>query len=138
MPKINFRINSFLPIIYVRLGILRVIFIIFLLAMLLACFAIFKIGDAFSPWMLTSAVWLGIFVLFSLFGYNLYPLENRLYTCVMIWVPILVLTSIVTYYALPVPEEADVNSKIEVSNKSYTFLLIIAAICSPLYLYQIV
>lgn len=113
-------------------------FIIFLLAVLVACFAIFKIGDAFSPWMITSAVWLGIFVMFSLFGYNLYPLENRLYTCVMIWVPILVLTSVATYYALPVPERADVNSKIEVSNKSYTFLLIIAAICSPLYLYQIV
>lgn len=118
--------------------IVMAFFIIFLLAVLVACFAIFKIGDAFSPWMITSAVWLGIFVMFSLFGYNLYPLENRLYTCVMIWVPILVLTSVATYYALPVPERADVNSKIEVSNKSYTFLLIIAAICSPLYLYQIV
>ena len=86
-----------------------VFFIIFLLAVFVACFAIFKIGDAFSPWMITSAVWLGIFVMFSLFGYNLYPLENRLYTCVMIWVPILVLTSVATYYALPVPERADVN-----------------------------
>lgn len=114
-----------------------VFFIIFLLAVLVACFAIFKIGDAFSPWMLTSAVWLGIFVMFSLFGYNLYPLENRLYICVMIWVPILVLTSVATYYALPVPERADVNSKIEVSNNSYTFLLIIAVVCSPLYFYQI-
>lgn len=115
-----------------------IFFIIFLLAVLVACFAIFKIGDAFSPWMLTSAVWLGIFIMFSLFGYNLYPLENRLYTCVMIWVPILVLTSVATYYALPVPEGADVNADIEVSSKSYRCLLLLAVVCSPLYLYQIV
>lgn len=115
-----------------------IFFIIFLLAVLVACFAIFKIGDAFSPWMLTSAVWLGIFIMFSLFGYNLYPLENRLYTCVMIWVPILVLTSVATYYALPVPKGADVNADIEVSSKSYRCLLLLAVVCSPLYLYQIV
>lgn len=115
-----------------------IFFIIFLLAVLVACFAIFKIGDAFSPWMLTSAVWLGIFIMFSLFGYNLYPLENRLYICVMIWVPILVLTSVATYYALPVPEGADVNADIEVSSKSYRCLLLLAVVCSPLYLYQIV
>lgn len=115
-----------------------ILFFIFLLAVLVACFAIFKIGDAFSPWMLTSAVWLGIFIMFSLFGYNLYPLENRLYTCVMIWVPILVLTSVATYYALPVPKGADVNADIEVSSKSYRCLLLLAVVCSPLYLYQIV
>ena len=115
-----------------------IFFIIFLLAVLVACFAILKIGDAFSPWMLTSAVWLGIFIMFSLFGYNLYPLENRLYTCVMIWVPILVLTSVATYYALPVPEGANVNADIELTNKPYKLLFAIAVVCSPLYLYQVV
>lgn len=114
------------------------LFLIFILAVLTIGFSIFKIGDAFSPWSITSAVWLGIFVMFSLFGYNLYPLQDRLYTCVMIWVPILVLTSIATYYALPTDNSKDISDGIEISGLPYKFLFALAIVCSPLYLYQVV
>lgn len=115
-----------------------ILFFIFLLAVLVACFAIFKIGDAFSPWMITSAVWLGIFVLFSFYGDNLYPLSESLFTCVMIWVPILVFTSVLTYYSLPSPAGSSVSRHIELSPKWFDIFFIIAIVCSPLYLYQVI
>lgn len=114
------------------------LFLIFILAVVVAGFAFFKIGDAFSPWMLTSAVWLGIFVLFLLYGDNLYPLKENLYTCVMIWIPIMVSTSIVTYYSLPSPADASVDKDIELSTKWFDMFFVIALVCSPLYLYQVI
>ena len=73
-----------------------VLFLIFILAVMVIGFAFFKIGDAFSPWMLTSVVWLGIFVKVYFFGNILYPLQDRLYIRNIIWVPILAVTIIVT------------------------------------------
>ena len=49
---------------------------------LIALFVVFKIGDAFSPWMLTTGVWAVILVMFLISGHLLYPLGSRFYTCV--------------------------------------------------------
>lgn len=113
-----------------------ILLLIVILLVLIGVLSVFKIGDAFSPWMITLGVWLGIFLMFSLFGDNLYPLKDRLYTCVMIWVPVFSLLSIAVYYALPTAKEK--NTSLELSKKFYMFFLLIAVVCSPLYLYQIV
>ena len=47
---------------------------------LIALFVVFKIGDAFSPWMLTTGVWAVILVMFLISGHLLYPLGSRFYT----------------------------------------------------------
>ena len=112
-------------------------FLIIILFAMTVGFAIFKIGDAFSPWMITLAVWLGIFLLFGLFGHNLYPPQSRLYNCVMIWIPIFVVSSIGIYYALPSASACEVR-QIELSDTAYRFFLVVAMVCSPLYLYQVV
>ena len=113
-----------------------ILLLIVILLVFIGVLSVFKIGDAFSPWMITLGVWLGIFLMFSLFGDNLYPLKDRLYTCVMIWVPVFSLLSIAVYYALPTAKEK--NTSLELSKKFYMFFLLIAVVCSPLYLYQIV
>lgn len=114
------------------------IFLIIILAVLVFCFAFFKIGDAFSPWMLTSVVWLGIFVMFQFLGDNLFPLQNRLYNCVSIWIPVLTVSSLVVYYAFPDSSGRSDNRKIELSENIYMVLFVISMVCSPLYLYQVI
>lgn len=111
------------------------IFLIVVLGLTLLLFKVFNIGDFFSPWSITVAVWLGIFLLFLLFGDNLYPLQERLYTCVGIWIPILLATSLLTYYAIP-PTTENANAEIEINNKIYSFFFVISVVCSPIYLYQ--
>lgn len=112
--------------------------LLIIFAVLVTVFILFKIGDAFSPWMLTSAVWLSIFLLFALFGDNLYPLRDRLFNCVMIWTPIIIFTSILTFYALPSTEDSCIEKPIETSHYLYKLLFIIAMVCSPLYFYQMI
>ena len=64
-------------------------------------FLLLKIGDLFSPWMITTLVWLAILILFQFSGNLLYPLQSRFYTCVIIWVLLMSATTFITYYALP-------------------------------------
>ena len=56
---------------------------------MLASYFVFKIGDVFSPWFITTGVWLVILLLFTQYGSLLYPLEDKFFYCVWIWVPIL-------------------------------------------------
>jgi len=112
------------------------IFFIAVLAIMLVAFIGFHIGDAFSPWTLTTAVWLGIFILFQLLGDNLYPLQERLYACVAVWIPILVATSLLTYYAFPSKQIERKDFYFDVNKNVYLFLFVISMVFSPIYLYQ--
>jgi len=112
------------------------IFLIATFAIMIVVFMVFHIGDAFSPWTLTTSVWLGILLLFQFFGDNLYPLQDRLYTCLIIWLPILVATSLLTYYSIPPKKNVDMSATIDINRNIYLCFFIISMVFSPLYLYQ--
>jgi len=113
------------------------ILLIVILVLMLLIFRAFHIGDYFSPWSITTSVWLGILILFIFFGDNLYPLQNRLYTCLIIWIPILSVTSLLTYYALP-SKKIVVKTDVEFDINRFFYLCFfaISVVCSPIYLYQ--
>ena len=78
--------------------------ILIFFGVLVVAFAVLKIGDIFSPWFLTAAVWFAILFLF-LFNETLDPLGPQFLTSVTIWVPIFCVSSLLTYYALPAHEK---------------------------------
>ena len=107
-------------------------------------FLLLKIGDLFSPWMITTLVWLAILILFQFSGNLLYPLQSRFYTCVIIWVLLMSATSIITYYAFPSAKELcqsendiDIARDIHVNELFYMMFFTISMVCTPLYVYNI-
>lgn len=114
--------------------------LIIIFSVMLSAFFFFKIGDVFSPWFITTGVWLTILVLFTQFGDLLYPLNEQFYYCVSLWVPILSVSAILTYYSLPESAASSAGSKsqpFEINNKYFMLFLIISMVLTPIYLYQI-
>lgn len=113
--------------------------IIIILGILLATFLTFRIGDIFSPWFITAGVWLAIVVMFQISTTDLYPLQSRFYTCVLIWVPMMSLTGILTYYAFPGVDCSTAAIREEMDYSKFFFLAfyILSIVCTPLYVYKI-
>lgn len=113
--------------------------IILILIFHIVIFCLFKIGDAFSPWMVTVGIWLAIILMSQNEQGLLYPLGPQFYTCVGIWVPIMSLSGILTYYAFPENGNKNVlrDNKITINNTFFNLFLFIAIICTPVYVYQV-
>lgn len=109
------------------------------LLLLMAVFAYFKIGDLFSPWMLTAGIWASILFLFQFEKDLLDPLSNQFFISLWIWVPILTSSSILTYYVLPKVSNEKIASLSEMAFNPRMFLLLftLSTIFTPVYLYQI-
>ena len=118
--------------------------LIIVLAVMLSVFLLMKVGDVFSPWFLTTGVWLAILLLFTQYGHLVYPLEDKFFYCVWIWVPVLSVSSILTYYALA-PVKADVNVNVNrgrygdlpLNRFFFMALLLVSLLLTPVYLYKI-
>ncbi len=110
--------------------------LIVLLGLLLLCFVVFKIGNTFSPWTMTVGIWLAILILIQLTEDLLDPLHDRFYTCVLIWVPIMCVSCLLTYYALPSKKYDIASSDLEINKIVYNTLFTISMVFSPVYLYQ--
>jgi oligosaccharide repeat unit polymerase len=89
-------------------------------------------------------IWLAIVVLFQLSGDLLYPLQDRFYTCVIIWVALMSVTSIITYYAFPAKSgfqqpqgTTPIQQDLNINNFFFTVFFVISMVCTPLYLYNI-
>jgi oligosaccharide repeat unit polymerase len=89
-------------------------------------------------------IWLAIVVLFQLSGDLLYPLKDRFYTCVIIWVALMSVTSIITYYAFPAKSgfqqpqgTTPIQQDLNINNFFFTVFFVISMVCTPLYLYNI-
>ena len=113
--------------------------LIIVLAIMLASYFVFKIGDVFSPWFITTGVWLVILLLFTQYGSLLYPLEDKFFYCVWIWVPILSVSSILTYYSLP--DRSGTMSRagegIPLNKLFFMMFFLISILLTPVYLYKI-
>lgn len=113
--------------------------LIIIMSILLVGFMLFKAGDLFAPWTLTTAVWLAIVVMFQFQGDLLYPLGPQFHTSLALWLPIFCIASLLTYYLLPAvsdPEEAS-RQLPETSGLIFTTLYVISMVITPLYLYKI-
>ena len=100
----------------------------------------FRFADSFSPWMITIAVWAGLLFLFQFQKDVLYPLGSRFYTCLALWLPIFVASSIITFITLPHPN-APVRSAgsrpVEANLFVFNILYAVSIVITPLYLFQI-
>jgi len=112
--------------------------LIIILAVVFLAFVTMKIGDVFSPWTITSAVWLAILVLYQFQGDLLDPLSDQFLNCVAIWFPILCISSLVTYHVLPGTKGQVRSAEIPPMNRTiFTWLYVITIIITPVYVYQI-
>ncbi len=113
------------------------IIILIILGVLIATFYLLKIGDVFSPWFITAAIWFAIVFLFQ-FNEILDPLGPQFFTSLSLWVPIFCASSIITYYSLPRP--AGVSSRsvsINVNETMFNVLFYLSLVMTPFYLYRI-
>jgi len=93
----------------------------------------------FSPWMLTTMVWAGILFLFLLQGDLLYPLGPQFYTSICLWLPIFLISSLVTYYVLPnkLPSGQSHVTDVRINDWVFDVFFYISVIITPMYVYQI-
>ena len=113
--------------------------LIIIMSILLVGYMLFKAGDLFAPWTITTAVWLAIVVMFQFQGDLLYPLGTQFHTSLALWLPIFCVASLLTYYLLPAvadPKEAS-RQLPETSGLIFTTLYVISMVITPLYLYKI-
>ena len=118
---------------------MEILFILIMGIMLAACL-FFKIGDTFSPWTITTAVWLAIVVMFQFQGDLLYPLGDQFYTCLALWVPLFCASALITYHVLP-KSNADAGTIAQsppISTVVFNTLYVISMVITPLYLYKII
>lgn len=94
-------------------------------------------GDVFSPWMITILVWSGMAFLHATSGELLYPLTDLFYNSIALWVPILVITSFVTYNLMEHKKVPMPTSGIKINKPIFNFLFIISIIICPLYIYKV-
>ena len=116
------------------------ILFILIMGIMLAAFLFLKIGDTFSPWTITTAVWLAILVMFQFQGDLLYPLGDQFYTCLALWVPLFCASALITYYVLP-RSNADAGTIAQsppISTVVFNTLYVISMVITPLYLYKII
>ncbi|MCD8290117.1 MAG: oligosaccharide repeat unit polymerase [Prevotella sp.] len=113
--------------------------ILIIFAIMLIAFRVYKIGDYFSPWFITVGIWFVMIFAMQFQGDLLYPLSEQFLVCVSLWVPVLCISSILTYYLLPgvKDENAAVMSDVPLSDKLFNIIYVVSMIITPMYLYQI-
>lgn len=114
------------------------IILIIIMSLLLAAFLFFKLGDIFSPWTITTVIWLAIEVMFLFQGDLLYPLGNQFHSCLALWLPIFCASALVTYYVLPRGNTGQTLSDIpDINQALFNLFYVISMVITPLYLYKI-
>lgn len=98
-----------------------------------------SLQNIFSPWNVAVLHWLAIIVLIFFWGDLLYPLTNRFWYSILIWVPTLAIASYVTFHLTYRPHNPNQSSSIEkhgvcpnVNKEWVYFLITISLILTPL------
>lgn len=93
----------------------------------------------FSPWMLTLIVWIAIMIMTQMQNDVLYPVTSQFTTSLALWLPIFVISSLLTYLLLPSVPDTDraCVSDIPVNQLLFNFFWGISILITPLYLYKV-
>lgn len=113
---------------------MAILLIIFFSA-LIFLYRYLRLGNIFSPWFITTALWLFLVIAFNTTSTGLYPLRNRFYLCTMIWVPILSVSSILTYYSMP--EKKCGTDEMHINFSWLNALFFLSIVFTPIYVYKI-
>lgn len=111
--------------------------LIIILTAFLVLFYFFRIGDAFSPWFITTAIWLVMILLLNAGDTGLYPLQSRFYICTFLWVPILSATGILTYYATRASSKVS-KDETHINLGWLNFFFALSLVFTPIYVFRII
>lgn len=93
-------------------------------------------GGLFSPWSITMLIWGAILGLYYLLDTDLYPITSQFYICFVLWLPIFVVCSFVTYNLLS-PSSSNQENTFDFKKSIFTFFFVISLVITPLYVYRI-
>ena len=94
----------------------------------------FGFGDWFSPWTITVVIWAVILGLYYILDTNLYPITGQFYYCLIIWLPIFVLSSLFTYNSLTVKDPGSTETfSFHFNRKVFNAFFVLSLIITPLY-----
>ena len=97
------------------------------------------IYEYFSPWNITIAIWVLVLGLYYILNTKLYPITEQFYFCFILWLPILCICALVTYYLSSGSYNNSIPSESFNFNKAiFNFFFIVSLIITPLYIYRIV
>jgi oligosaccharide repeat unit polymerase len=94
----------------------------------------FDFGDWFSPWSITIVIWAVILGFYYLLDNTLYPITSQFFYCLIIWLPIFVLCSFLTYNAFPGKEPGGAETEPFYFNKTvFNLFFVLTLVITPLY-----
>lgn len=100
-----------------------------------------QLGDYFSPWVLTAAIWGIVLGLYYALDTGLYPITEQFYYCLALWLPLFCASAIITY--ILTTERLEIGDwilhgrGIDVNIKIFHFFFIVSLIITPLYVYRV-
>lgn len=107
-----------------------IVLIIFLILLFIATF-IYK-SNIFSPWIITTSIWILIILLSIFFSGVLYPLGNKFYLSIILWVFFFFVSSI---FFSKISKTHNIDNNL--NDKVLDFFLMISILFTPLYLKEI-
>ena len=97
-----------------------------------------ELGDYFSPWVLTIAIWGIVLGLYYTLDTGLYPITEQFYYCLTIWLPLFCASAIITYALTPANNSATIPAGgIDINTYIFHFFFIVSLIITPLYVYRV-
>lgn len=97
----------------------------------------FEFGDIFSPWAITVEVWIGVFLLYYLSSPTLYKPSEQFYVSLLIWIPVFVFTSFITFNLLEHNSEPITVETFCLNKNAFNLILILSLLLSPVLLYNV-
>lgn len=96
-------------------------------------------GNIFAPWYISVGIWVVILFFYYLNADMLYPIKAQFYICLVLWLLIICLSSLITYNLLPRQPEGSKKLLVSLPFNSVVFnvLFAISVAITPLYLYSI-
>lgn len=98
----------------------------------------FDIGDWFSPWAITIVIWIAILSLYYILDTSLLPITDQFYRCLVIWLPIFIISSLITFNALHSTGGQTVYSgEFHINRTVFNAFFILSLIITPMYVSRV-
>lgn len=96
-----------------------------------------SIGGIFAPWTITVEVWIGVFLLYYLSSPTLNRPSEQFYISLLLWIPIFVLTSFITFNLLEHNSKPMTVDTFCLNKNVFNLILIISILLSPVLLFNV-